>query len=88
MGANPAVAVALQKHVMQHVQIDSMERAMEQAGVADPQNIPPEVQVQIDSLAATYMAEGMKAVQDMGRQLARRRSARPCSRPEATGIAA
>lgn len=69
VGANPAVAVALQKHVMQHVQIDSMERAMEQAGVADAQNIPPEVQVQIDSLAATYMAEGMKAVQDMGRQL-------------------
>ena len=33
------------------------------------QQIPPEVKMEIDALAAVYMAEGMKAVQDMGRQL-------------------
>lgn len=69
VATNPMVAVNLQKHVFQHVQIDAVERAMREAGMEGQQQIPPEVQVQIDALAATYMAEGTKAVQDMGRQL-------------------
>ena len=69
VSANPMVAVNLQKHVFQHVQIDAVERAMRESGMEGQQQVPPEVQMQIDALAAVYMAEGMKAVQDMGRQL-------------------
>jgi len=38
-----------------------------QQGSQEP--LPPQVQMQIDALAAQYMAEGMKAIQDLGRQL-------------------
>lgn len=69
VGATPDVAVALQKHVMQHVQIDSVEKAMAQLGLTQQQQIPPEAQMQVDALAAQTMAQGMKAVQDLGRQL-------------------
>ena len=69
VGANPMVAMNLQKHVFQHVQIDAVERAMRESGMEGQQQIPPEVKMEIDALAAVYMAEGMKAVQDMGRQL-------------------
>jgi hypothetical protein len=75
VGATPDVAVAIQKHVMQHVQIQSVERAMQEAGVpmqgqqGSQEPLPPQVQMQIDALAAQYMAEGMKAIQDLGRQL-------------------
>ena len=68
VGANPAVAVAVQKHVMQHVQIDSVEKAMEQMGLQGQQQIAPELQVQVDALAAQLMAQGIQAVQEMGRQ--------------------
>jgi len=68
VGATPDVAVALQKHVMQHVQIDSVEKAMAQLGLTQ-QQIPPEAQMQVDALAAQIMAQGMKTVQDLGRQL-------------------
>jgi len=69
VSANPMVAVNLQKHVFQHVQIDAVERAMRESGMEGQPQVPPEVQMQIDALAAVYMAEGMKAVQDLGRQL-------------------
>lgn len=69
VGATPDVAVALQKHIMQHVQIDSVEKAMAQLGLTQQQQIPPEAQMQVDALAAQTMAQGMKAVQDLGRQL-------------------
>ena len=69
VGATPDVAVALQKHVMQHVQIDSVEKAMAQLGLTQQQQVPPEAQMQVDALAAQIMAQGMKTVQDLGRQL-------------------
>ena len=69
VGATPDVAVALQKHIMQHVQIDSVEKAMAQLGLTQQQQIPPEAQMQVDALAAQIMAQGMKMVQDLGRQL-------------------
>jgi len=70
VGANPSIAVALQKHVMQHVQIESRERAMQQLGLTgQEQQLPPQAQIQLDAMAAQFMAEGMKTVQDLGRQL-------------------
>ena len=69
VGGTPDVAVALQKHVMQHVQIDSVEKAMAQLGLTQQQQVPPEAQMQVDALAAQIMAQGMKMVQDLGRQL-------------------
>ncbi len=33
------------------------------------QQIPPQVQLQLDTLSAQFMAQGLKQVQDMGRQL-------------------
>ncbi len=69
VGANPAVAVGVQKHVMQHVQIDSVEKAMAQMGIEGQQQIPPEIQMQVDALAAQFMAQGLQSVQEIGRQI-------------------
>ena len=64
------MAVALQKHVMQHVQIDAREKAAQQLGLTGQEKqIPPQVQLQLDALSAQFMAQGLKQVQDMGRQL-------------------
>ena len=70
VATNPALATALQKHVMQHVQIDAREKAAQQLGMTGQEKqIPPQVQLQLDTLSAQFMAQGLKQVQDMGRQL-------------------
>ena len=70
VGTNPSVAVSLQKHVMQHVQIQAREQAMQQLGLTGQEKqLPPQAQIQLDAMAAQFMAEGMKMVQDLGRQL-------------------
>ena len=70
VATNPAIASSLQKHVMQHVQIQAREQAMQQLGLTgQEQQLPPQAQVQLDALAAQFMAQGMQQVQEMGRQL-------------------
>jgi len=77
----PPVAIALQKHVMEHVKIQAQERAMaEMAKSQQQQGAPqgaPQAQagpsqeeiVQIEALTAQYIAEGLQQVQQLSQQL-------------------
>ena len=71
VAANPMAAVSIQKHVFQHVQIDARERAVLEMGanMQEGQQIMPEQQVEFERLIATYVAQGIQAVQETGRQL-------------------
>ena len=68
VGASPPLAVALQKHVMQHVQLEARENALREVGVQG-ENVPPEQQVQVEALAASFVAQGMQNLQALSRQL-------------------
>ena len=60
----PPVAMALQKHVMEHVKIQSEEQAMamaQQQGIQDP--------MQIEMLKAQMIAQGMQEVKQMSQQV-------------------
>ena len=69
----PQVAMALQKHIMEHVQIAAKEQAMaayqqqaQQAGA----NIPEDQQMlAIEALTAQFIAEGMQQVKDASAQI-------------------
>jgi hypothetical protein len=68
VGASPVLAVALQKHVMQHVQLEAREKAVQELGI-QTQDVSQQQQVQLDAVSAQFMAEGMQAVQALSRQL-------------------
>ena len=68
VGASPALAVALQKHVMQHVQLEARENALREVGVQG-ENVSPDQQVQVEALAASFVAQGMQNLQALSRQL-------------------
>lgn len=69
----PAIAMALQKHIMEHVKI----AAREQAAVAFIQNrqatggeaATEEEMLQLEGLTAQFIAEGMQMVQQMSQQV-------------------
>lgn len=69
----PAIAMALQKHIMEHVKI----AAREQAAVAFIQNrqatggeaATEEEMLQLEGLTAQYIAEGMQMVKQMSQQV-------------------
>ena len=64
----PNVAIALQKHVMQHVKIAAQERAAQQ--VAQMQQMPPEqMELQVAQMEAQFMAEGMQQVKQLSAQI-------------------
>jgi len=78
----PPVAVALQKHVMEHVKIQAQERAMAemaksqqqqgapQAGAPQAQAGPSQEEViQLEALTAQYVAEGLQQVRQLSQQL-------------------
>jgi len=70
----PPVAVALQKHVMQHVKMAAREQAavayMQQMEVRDGEPASPEEMLEIEALTAQFVAQGMQMVKDMSQQLA------------------
>ena len=68
VGASPPMAAAVQKHVMQHVQLQARDQAMAQMGVQG-QELPPEMVPQIEALTATLVAEGMQNLQRLSRSL-------------------
>jgi hypothetical protein len=64
----PAVAISLQKHVMEHVRIAAQEQAAQQ--VAQMQQMPPEqMELQVAQLEAQFMAEGMQQVKQLSGQI-------------------
>lgn len=69
----PAVAMALQKHVMEHVRIEAKEKAaatyFQQAQAANVQLPPEEEELQIEDLVAQFVAEGMQNVKQLSAQI-------------------
>ncbi len=67
----PSVAVALQKHVMEHAKIKAQETVQQQmAQQLDMQNITPEVQQQLEKLIAQQVATEMQNVRQLSAQIA------------------
>jgi len=64
----PNVAIALQKHVMEHVKIAAQEQAAQQ--VAQMPQMPPEqMELQVAQMEAQFMAEGMQQVKQLSGQI-------------------
>jgi hypothetical protein len=74
VGQLPPVAITLQKHVMEHIQI----AAKEQASVAYMQKVmgnqgapaTPEEMLEMEAMTAQYIAEGMQQLKQLSEQIA------------------
>lgn len=73
ISSNPAHAASLQKHVMEHVQIEAKEKAavayLQQVQQKGGQSASEGDMLEVESLAAQYMAEGLQQVQQLNQQL-------------------
>jgi len=69
----PPVAMALQKHIMEHVQIAARERAEAElsqlTAQQGPQANPEQTMIQLESMVAQYVAEGMQQVKQLSQQV-------------------
>jgi hypothetical protein len=66
----PMIAVALQKHVMDHVRLKAVQTAMEQVtGMMRGQEITPEIDVQVQALVAQQIAEDLQALRELNSQI-------------------
>jgi hypothetical protein len=66
----PSVAMALQKHVMEHVSIKSREQVLAEVSQQfQGQEPPPEVLQQMEGRVAALIAEGMQQVKQMSAQI-------------------
>jgi hypothetical protein len=69
----PAVAMALQKHIMEHVQIAARERAEAElsqlTAQQGPQVNPEQTMIQLESMVAQYVAEGMQQIKQLSGQV-------------------
>ena len=70
----PPVALALQKHIMQHVKVAAREQAavayMQQMELRDGKPATPEEMLEVEAMTAQYVAQGMQMVKDLSAQLA------------------
>jgi hypothetical protein len=66
VGAAPHIAMAIQKHIMEHVQKAAEERASAEMAQGAMQ---PGAQLQFASLIAKYIAEGMQQVKQLSSEL-------------------
>ena len=70
----PPVAIALQKHIMQHVKVAAREQAavayMQQMELRDGKPATPEEMLEVEAMTAQYVAQGMQMVKDLSAQLA------------------
>ena len=72
VGSLPPVAMALQKHVMEHVKIAAQERALEdyaQQVQQTGQTADEEQMLKMEQAVAQFIAEGMQQVKDLSGQL-------------------
>ena len=74
VGGMPAIAMALQKHIMEHVRIAARERAavqfIQSRQAAGGEAATEEEMLQIEGLTAQFIAEGMQMVKQMSQQVA------------------
>jgi chaperonin GroES len=73
VGGMPPVAMTLQKHIMEHVQIAAQEQAMvayQQQAQQSGANLPEEQQMlEVEQMTAQFIAEGLQQVKDASGQL-------------------
>ena len=73
VAALPAVAIQLQKHVMEHVKLASRERAavayMQKVTQRQGEPMSPEEMLEVEALTAQFVAEGMQQVKELSQQL-------------------
>jgi hypothetical protein len=73
VGSMPAIAMALQKHIMEHVKIAARERAavqfIQSRQAAGGEAATEEEMLQIEGLTAQFIAEGMQMVKQMSQQV-------------------
>jgi len=73
VGGMPPVAMSLQKHIMEHVQIEAAEQAtvqyMQQVGAQQGQPLSEEGMLQVEALAAQFIAEGMQALKQLSQKI-------------------
>ena len=65
----PAMAMALQKHIMEHVKIAAQEQAMQVLAQQMPQAAPEEAELAVQGLVAQFIAEGMQQVKQLSQQV-------------------
>ena len=65
----PAMAMALQKHIMEHVQIAAQERAMQTMAQQMPQAAPEQMELAMQGLVAQFVAEGMQQIKQLSQQV-------------------
>jgi hypothetical protein len=66
----PMIAVALQKHVMDHVRLKAVQTVMEQVTqMMQGQEITPEIDVQVQALVAQQIAEDLQALRELNSQI-------------------
>ena len=70
----PAIAITLQKHVMEHVKLAAREQAavayMQKVTQKQGQPASPEEMLEIEALTAQFVAQGMQQVKEISQQLA------------------
>ena len=73
VGGMPAIAMALQKHIMEHVRIAAREKAavqfIQSRQAAGGEAATEEEMLQIEGLTAQFVAEGMQMVKEMSEQV-------------------
>ena len=66
----PMVAMALQKHLMDHVRLKATEAVMAQVGqMGAVEQMPPEMQVQIEAAIAMQIAQELQALRQLNDQI-------------------
>ena len=74
VGAMPQVAVALQKHIMEHVRIEASEQAMvqylQQVNARQGQPLSEEEMLQVESITAQLIAQGTQMLKQLSQQIA------------------
>jgi hypothetical protein len=73
VGGMPPVAIAVQKHVMEHVQIAAREQAavayLQQVQQQGGQPADEEQMLQVEQMTAQFIAEGLQQLKDLSGQL-------------------
>ena len=67
--AQPKAAIGLQKHILEHVELQAKEQAMAEMGAQLTQQISREQAIQLESRIAALVAEGMQALRTLSKQL-------------------
>ena len=73
VGSSPAIAVSLQKHIMEHVRLEASEAALlqyiKQVGARQGQPLSEEEMLQVEALTAQLIAKGMQMLKQLSQKV-------------------